>query len=133
MATPWGRPFSHSSMCDSVHTLVPCARQVTETEQSKRERLKTRKDMWLKSTNKGESPLIREHGAVSHSTFADLGYGLVNPRHGEALGLRPDSVARGYVQHLGERQRAAGIAAAEIPRCENQQRAGNLQGTRRCA
>jgi hypothetical protein len=54
IAIPWGRPFSHSSMCDSVQTLVPCARQVTETEQSKKERLTMRKDMWLKST-KGEA------------------------------------------------------------------------------
>jgi hypothetical protein len=53
MATPWGRPFSHSSICDSVQTLVPCARQVRETEQSKKERLTVRKDMWLKSTKGG--------------------------------------------------------------------------------
>jgi hypothetical protein len=46
IATPWGRPFSHSSMCDSVQTLVPCARQVTvEEQQSKKERLTVRKDM----------------------------------------------------------------------------------------
>jgi hypothetical protein len=53
MAIPCGRPFSHSSICDSVQTLVPCARQVTETEQSKKERLTVRKDMWLKSTKGG--------------------------------------------------------------------------------
>jgi hypothetical protein len=50
IATPCGRPFSHSSMCDSVQTLVPCAKQAREEEQSKRERLKARKDMCFKST-----------------------------------------------------------------------------------
>jgi hypothetical protein len=49
IATPWGRPFSHSSICDSVQTLVPCARLATEAAQSKKERLTMRKDMWLKS------------------------------------------------------------------------------------
>jgi hypothetical protein len=55
MAIPCGRPFSHSSICDSVQTLVPCARQVRETEQSRKERLTTRKDMWFKS--KAGAPL----------------------------------------------------------------------------
>jgi hypothetical protein len=49
IATPCGRPFSQSSICDSVQTLVPCARQLREAEQSKRDRLTVRKDMWLKS------------------------------------------------------------------------------------
>jgi hypothetical protein len=55
MAIPCGRPLSHSSICDSVQTLVPCARQVREIEQSRKERLTTRKDMWLKS--KAGAPL----------------------------------------------------------------------------
>src|ERR1700751_1312981 len=49
IATPCGRPFSHSSICDSVQTFVPCEKQVREAEQSKKERLTVRKDMCLKS------------------------------------------------------------------------------------
>src|SRR4051794_30214436 len=112
IATPWGRPFSHSSMCDSVQTLVPCARQERETEQSKKERLTVRRDMWLKS-KAGTS--IREHGAVSHRTFADLGHGLVDSAHREALGLRLHLVPSGHLQHFGQRQRAAGVAAGDAP------------------
>src|ERR1700760_1458083 len=55
MAIPCGRPLSHSSICDSVQTLVPCARQVRETEQSRKERLTARKVMWVKS--KAGAPL----------------------------------------------------------------------------
>src|SRR4051794_26433773 len=109
IARPCGRPFSHSSICDSVQTLVPCARQEREMEQSKKERLTVRRDMWLKS-KAGRS--IREHGAVSHRTFADLGHGLIDSAHWKAFGLSLHVVASGHFQHLCQRQRTSGVAAA---------------------
>src|SRR5690349_3073641 len=55
IATPCGRPFSHSSMCDMVQTLVPCAKQLQGAasrivEESRNQCFRARNDMWLKST-----------------------------------------------------------------------------------
>jgi hypothetical protein len=49
---------------------VPCARQVRETEQSRKERLTTRKDMWLKSKAVAS---LRPSSATLNVIFAACG------------------------------------------------------------